>query len=691
MENETDKFINPYLIFGVDFHDSCGTERIGTCPFCGKLKHFYVNSENGKFSCKGGSCGIEGGISTFLESIYKLCKEYTTKTQLQNLGTKRNLPIRILNNFGVVVNYVNTNEYLIPIYTDYLHDLKRYDISESKAKLKPIPTRGLQIFNLKDLRDRNKLDWPVFICEGEWDAMSLYWLFEKTNTKAIVVGIPGARTFKNDWSNYFCDRFVYIVYDNDEAGDAGQLKLDKNLTGVAKRLQFLNWPHEMKSGYDISDFVRDQVTDRSGFELCVTKLKVLMSDRPRIEVADIKEDIDPSKIKEADVDPKLVPSLQELMHEYDDVLNRDMNEEIRQLIKIMLATIISINFPGNDPVWMFIVGPPGCGKTTLLLTLTVSPRTFFQSTLSSASLISGYQKPNMPDPSIIPKLNGKCLVLKDYTEIFSKPEMEREAVLGIMRGAYDGSAERNYGQGVVRRYISKFSFLAGVTKAIYGHDQTAMGERSLRYVMDSTGINMDKQQAAAMDLSIFGSKKMETIRQHVAYFLTKQFDFSPENLVKMKPDWFEHRIINLARLTAIVRTGVSRHENFNRNAGEPIYDPESEDPKRLTVQLQKMALSLALLTGETQVSENIYRIVKRIAIDTMYGRQFVLLKILMQATKPLPVEDIQQHIKLSKEGIKNFLEDMVLLGLIKTKLLPGKITYLPAPIIAELWSKSCLG
>lgn len=698
MQTNTDtekksKFLQPYTLFGVDFHDSCGIERIGTCPFCGKSKHFYVNNETGKFSCKGGGCGQEGGIPSFLSGVYELCKEFTTPDKLKNLGKKRGLPLRILNHFGIVVNYLDNtdNEYLVPIYSDgHIHDLKRYDLSESKAKLKPVPTRGLQIFNLPELKDLAKANWPVYICEGEWDAMALYWLFEKTKTEAIVVAVPGARTFKSNWANLFVDRNVYICYDNDDAGDAGQLKLEKALTSIAKRVYFLHWPLELKTGYDISDFIRDNIQTKYGFNDCLVTLKSLMQPNPRVEVATkrAEAEIDSSKIKEGNIDAKDIPELEELLRDYDEVL--DTNEEIRQLIRVMLATIISTPFPGNDPVWTFIVGPPGCGKTTLLLTTTASPKTFFQSTLSSASLISGYQKPNLPDPSILPRLNGKCLVLKDYTEVLGKPEIERENIIGIMRGAYDGSAERNYGQGVVRKYTSKFTFLSGVTKAIFSHDATAMGERCLRYIMDTTGLDMDKQQAAAMNYSIFGSTKMENVKQRVAYFLSKQYDFSPENLESLKPDWFTEKIIALARLVAIVRTGVSRHENFHRNAGNPVYDPESEDPKRLTVQLQKMALSLSLLEGAKQVTQEVYKTVKRVGIDTMYGRQYVILRNLMNSSKAMRVEDLEKYIKLDREGIKHYLEDMELLGLIQRKSLPGSAAYFPSVIISDLWSKACL-
>lgn len=687
-KGDPDKYLHPYYVFGVEFNESCGTERIGSCPFCGRAKHFYVNATNGKFSCKGGNCSAEGGIPTFLERAYELCKSSVSEESLKNLGTRRNLPIRILNHFGVTVNFANPDEYLIPIYTDYLHDLKRYEIKPG-YKMKPIPTRGLQIFNLKDIKDTAKADWPIYICEGEWDAMSLYWLLEKTGTKAIVVGIPGAGTFKNDWANYFSERTVIVVYDNDDAGDKGQLKLEKNLRPVVKSLGYVHFPADLKKGYDISDFIRDQVRDHSGFSECLKKLKALVKDVPRLDVP-ATEPPDPNKIQDKDIDPKLVPSLSELMADYDDLFDSS-DEEIHRVIKVMFATIISIKMDGPDPIWTFIVGPPGCGKTTLLMTTTMSQMTLFQSTLSSTSLISGYQKPNLPDPSIIPKLNEKCLVLKDYTEVFGKPEIERENIIGIMRGAYDGTAERNYGQGVTRHYKSRFSFLAGVTKSIYAHDKTSMGERSLRYTMDTHGLDIDKRQSAAMNLSIFGSPKMEALKQRVAYYLSQKFDFTPDKLIKLKPDWFDRRLKALAQLVAIVRTGVMRFDNFERHAGDPIYDPESEDPNRLTVQLQKLALSLAVLEGTDKITDDQYKLVKRVGIDTMFGQKFAILKTVLKSPRAMKAVDLTEKIKVSKDGIQKYIDDLVLLKLVVPIQKPGGVAYSVPDHIRYLWSQSCLG
>ena len=51
--------------------------------------------------------------------------------------------------------------------------------------------------------------------------------------------------------------------------------------------------------------------------------------------------------------------------------------------------------------------------------------TLVVSNLTPAAMISGYVDPNGPDPSLLPQLDGKCLVVKDFTTILAMNPMQR--------------------------------------------------------------------------------------------------------------------------------------------------------------------------------------------------------------------------------------------------------------------------
>src|SRR5436305_642239 len=57
----------------------------------------------------------------------------------------------------------------------------------------------------------------------------------------------------------------------------------------------------------------------------------------------------------------------------------------------VLATVVANRSPG-DPVWLLLVGPPGCGKSELLVPLAGLGDVHMAATLTEASLLSGSPK-----------------------------------------------------------------------------------------------------------------------------------------------------------------------------------------------------------------------------------------------------------------------------------------------------------
>lgn len=59
-------------LFGLLGHTTPATKNnvVGTCPFCGKADHFFINTITQKWDCK--KCGRDGGIFTLLKHFGKL-------------------------------------------------------------------------------------------------------------------------------------------------------------------------------------------------------------------------------------------------------------------------------------------------------------------------------------------------------------------------------------------------------------------------------------------------------------------------------------------------------------------------------------------------------------------------------------------------------------------------------------------
>lgn len=116
----------------------------------------------------------------------------------------------------------------------------------SKADVKMLGLKGRQtmLYNAETLKGLKKGD-RVFICEGEFDAMIL----EQHGYRAVAV--VGVNNFKPEMTELFKGFEVVLAFDNDEAGQAGALKVAKLFEGIGQAVKIKKLPEEIK---DITDY-----------------------------------------------------------------------------------------------------------------------------------------------------------------------------------------------------------------------------------------------------------------------------------------------------------------------------------------------------------------------------------------------------------------------------------------------------
>src|SRR5713226_3493981 len=85
-----------------------------------------------------------------------------------------------------------------------------------------------------------------------------------------------------------------------------------------------------------------------------------------------------------------------------------------EALDIVLAVVLA-NRCSTDPLWMFLVAPPSSAKTELLRALGDVSDTYPLSNLTASTFASGFQNPSKT--SLLPKITGKLLVLKDFTTV----------------------------------------------------------------------------------------------------------------------------------------------------------------------------------------------------------------------------------------------------------------------------------
>ncbi len=640
---------------GAFFHSRTGPDSdgdyhsVGDCPFCGRKRKFYVNESSLYWDCK--VCQKNGDYLAFLQYVAERNhEEFLRSPEVQKeLAEDRGLKRSTLRKAKVGFH---AGTYTVPIvHGDAFIDLQRYRLG---GKLQSSLGGRKGVFGSGQIRRGTE----IWITEGVWDCLALREMLYKAKDDSVdVVSVPGTGTFLPKWAGFFNNRHVAVLFDADGeeekyAAQNGMKKIESVLRGVAKELKFLHWSDKYSDGYDVRDFYHDSKSSKSALK----RLRRWMEKHPpEVPDGEGKKELQRRKKKKKKKARIETISRKDLIKEYRRWLH--ITDDEVEVLDVMFGVMYANRLEG-DPLWMFIVGPPGCGKTELLMTLSKSDYVYSSTTLTTASLISGAQLKDGADPSLIPQLDGLVWIIKDFTTILSMPESKIYEIFGILRDAFDGRIKKVFGTGVVRDYESKFGILAGVTHHINAfHANTTVGERFLRYNVrhDSQSAGSAALISAAIDNINIEDNMRDTLQEVAMKAVDKEALLIPE----MTEFWKEH-IIPLSQWLSHMRGAVMR----DRYSDEVIYNPAAEIGTRVAKQLTKLAMGIGMFHGQGVIGKEVYRTITRVARDTAPDRVEAICHVMYRSKNPMTATKISHATKIEVATISKVLRDMRLLRIV---------------------------
>jgi len=625
---ESNPVLRPFEQHGVDFSDTSGTQAIATCPFTDKPRKFYVNSRTGLWDSK--TAGLSGNTLKFLELKAEQNEEEMQDVDLKALVRDRKLPRLAFQDIGLGFDGLN---YTLPI-RDREGALENVRLFRLGKRL--YHTKGFSpgLWGAEALAGS---PGTVYICEGEWDAIALRWLLDKLDKHDAVVAAPGASAFKKAWGPWFKGWDVVVLYDHDGPGEQGEEFFRKRVGSYPKRIRYTHWPDELPEGFDVRDWVIKGAIERGNPAKCFKVMKSLLQDGTRIGQREAVED---KKVRPKGKRRKVKLAKWE---DVETAFRKWLHMPDINAVKISLATIISNQIEG-DPVWMFLVAPPGGCKTELINAASGAAKTYMISSLTTHSLISGATAPGGQDPSLMAKLDGLTLLIKDMTSIVSCQDAVVDELFGILRDAYDGHCGKYFGTGIERVYDARFSILAGTTPAIYEVTERhkSLGERFLKFCIGDFIQHTGERDIILRAMGNVGSSvsMREELKDVCGRFLAKAI---PEELPTMSTE-MAVRISALAMFGSRLRGSVSRDKYRNELM---LNKPFSEVGGRLGIQLKKLGQSLAILEGKTSVGEPEYALLKKTVLDTVPQREETMVRTLWTEC-----DDIDDDVKTNAIAAK---------------------------------------
>jgi len=677
-KERVDRILKPFKQHGVIFNHTNNTQAYGDCPFTGAKDKFYVNQKTGLWDSK--TAGLSGGLTKFLEEINKQNKKDMDPKMLSKLAINRGLPLSAFEDF----EFGNSGEgYTLAIRNEKgdLADLKSYRLG---GVLFGTANRSTYLFN-SSLLVTSPTVHPVYLCEGEWDTIAMNWLLRKLNVKAVAVGVPGANTFKHEWAPLFKGRDVIICYDNDEAGEQGEVLVKDKLHGIANSVSYLHWPLKLPSGYDLRDFIIKFAIKEKKPNGAYTVIKDMLRAIPRKEAnagGSVADKVDIKK-RVNQFEGKIVT-----FETVERTFRKWLKLEDVDAVRACFATILSTQMMG-DPVWMFLVAAPGGCKTEIINSFNKCSNVYLTSSLTPHSLVSGS---NMGggDPSMLPKLHMKCLCIKDFTVIFNKKDNERDEIFSIFRDAYDGNTSKDFGNGIKREYHVHFSMLCGMTPVIYGMaSQAGLGERFVKFYM---GGSIDHPMEFDIIEKAIGNVSQEfEMREELADVVEAYMKVLMARITKPGfkhptiPQEIKHKLINAVQYASNMRGTVMRD---NRNNDIVTGRPFREVGTRFGKTLAKWMINLATTAFRDVVNEDDFRMAKKMILDTIDQRTEEVVRKIYAVTPhvddSISSKEIATKTLYNSTTILRILNDMNMLKILRRVGTAQKWEWQVAPGIRKL-------
>lgn len=330
------------------------------------------------------------------------------------------------------------------------------------------------------------------------------------------------------------------------------------------------------------------------------------------------------------------------------------------IIKLIPILLVANQIPGTKPVWSFIVGPSGGGKTEFIQAISEYHKTYVISLITPNTLLSGMIGKN--DASLLPKINNKIVLFYDWTNITSQPRDAKNEIMGQLRDAYDGHVIKQFGTGKVREWGpgGKFGLIAGTTQMIdmLQQQSTALGERFLNYRIKMPNRLKVGELASK---NAMNKKEMEKglANAFLSFMKGVKVPTKKEDLPTV-PDEFRHELVLIADFVTRARSAVIRDFGMKKDV---IFVPTPEMPTRIVQQLMLVAVSDMIISGGelTDVGKGI---VKKYAFDSIPLTNMMAIKQMARKDE-LTTKDIAVGMGYPTAPVRIYLENLSLLGICK--------------------------
>lgn len=338
----------------------------------------------------------------------------------------------------------------------------------------------------------------------------------------------------------------------------------------------------------------------------------------------------------------------------------------RWLLEMILLPYVTLSWK-QLPVWIRIIAPPSSGKSVHLSLVQDLDITYVVDEFTSKSFVSGFRG-NNEDPSQLPMMHKKVLLISDESTIMEQRKEERNMIQSILRRAYDGSVTKAFGNLKEKvQHKSEFNILIASTPIIdryYLYNQ-ALGERFMNYRLQVPNRRLIAEKAIYNQEHGFKRKKKQLstkIRIYLESIIDKKF-----RSIKLTEDT-KRVLIDCASFVSLLRTHVTR----DMSGRFITVLPQPEVASRLVQQMSQVVIGNAIIVGDKKVTQDqldkaVYVALCSAPSVTVYVLYIVWLTSKKRKRRWHSTKDLMLATHLGQLSVKNIIEDLCVHRILRMK------------------------
>jgi hypothetical protein len=347
-----------------------------------------------------------------------------------------------------------------------------------------------------------------------------------------------------------------------------------------------------------------------------------------------------------------------------------------EALEVTLAVAAS-HFQPSEPTWLFVVGPPATGKTSVnIQVLRTSPSAYLIGDLTPQTFLSGKRKKDgAPEPSLLQRLGNGILLMKDFTTMISKRPDDRAMIVSQLREIYDGTFTKDTGESGRLYWTGKMTVIAACTPAIE-REWAILRDLGERFMT----IRWDRENGMTSARRTLEQRMHESDIAARSSALGKQI---MEALPKTRGTTSAHvrdRIVHLAEIVALSRNRVIRDSHGSR---EIIDIPPAEGPNRIAKALMSVAVNYGAVLHRDPLDEDV-RLAVRMAMNSIPHTRYKLISNIPVDTS-IDRSHLAKASKLPESSLSWQLDELEALSLLKRIAVGNTTSYEYSDELRDLW------